>query len=555
MNYIKEYYKKICNNDIKTSEKIRKTYKYLNNKLENDGADGYFFSEKKAMRIIKFAENFCTNSKGKYGGKLVKLELWEKAMLSAVFGFVDIEGNRQFTEVLFIVGKKNGKSLLASIVGNYMLTMDGEAGPEVYSVATKRDQAKIIWQEAKRMIMASPELKKRAKALTGEISTEELNNGTFKPLASDSNTLDGLNVSCGLMDEIHQWTNGKALYDIIADGVIAREQPLIFITSTAGTVREDLYDMKYAEAEMLINSYEDDNGYKDLHSIAFIYELDKRAEWTDEDCWIKANPGLGTIKNKQTLADKVEKAKSNPMLIKNLVCKEFNIRETSNESWLTFDDLNNTATFDTEIIKPKYAIGGVDLSATTDLTCATIIFMQPDDATIYVEQMYWIPRLLLEQRVKEDKVPYDLWEQRGLLRVCEGNKIDYKDVVLWFDEIQNERDIYLYRIGYDSWSASYFVDDINATFGNITEPVIQGKKTLSSPMQNLGADLKANKINYNNNPILKWCLANTAIDIDKNNNIQPCKTHAQTKRIDGLASLLDAYVVLERHIEDYKAMI
>ena len=555
MNYIKEYYKKICNNDIKTSEKIRKTYKYLNNKLENDGADGYFFSEKKAMRIIKFAENFCTNSKGKYGGKLVKLELWEKAMLSAVFGFVDIEGNRQFTEVLFIVGKKNGKSLLASIVGNYMLTMDGEAGPEVYSVATKRDQAKIIWQEAKRMIMASPELKKRAKALTGEISTEELNNGTFKPLASDSNTLDGLNVSCGLMDEIHQWTNGKALYDIIADGVIAREQPLIFITSTAGTVREDLYDMKYAEAEMLINGYEDDNGYKDLHSIAFIYELDKRAEWTDEDCWIKANPGLGTIKNKQTLADKVEKAKSNPMLIKNLVCKEFNIRETSNESWLTFDDLNNTATFDTEIIKPKYAIGGVDLSATTDLTCATIIFMQPDDATIYVEQMYWIPRLLLEQRVKEDKIPYDLWEQRGLLRVCEGNKIDYKDVVLWFDEIQNERDIYLYRIGYDSWSASYFVDDINATFGNITEPVIQGKKTLSSPMQNLGADLKANKINYNNNPILKWCLANTAIDIDKNNNIQPCKTHAQTKRIDGLASLLDAYVVLERHIEDYKAMI
>lgn len=555
MNYIKEYYKKICNNDIKTSEKIRKTYKYLNNKLENDGADGYFFSEKKAMRIIKFAENFCTNSKGKYGGKLVKLELWEKAMLSAVFGFVDIEGNRQFTEVLFIVGKKNGKSLLASIVGNYMLMMDGEAGAEVYSVATKRDQAKIIWQEAKRMIMASPELKKRAKALTGEISTEELNNGTFKPLASDSNTLDGLNVSCGLMDEIHQWTNGKALYDIIADGVIAREQPLIFITSTAGTVREDLYDMKYAEAEMLVNGYEDDNGYKDLHSIAFIYELDKRAEWTDEDCWIKANPGLGTIKNKQTLADKVEKAKSNPMLIKNLVCKEFNIRETSNESWLTFDDLNNTATFDTEIIKPKYAIGGVDLSATTDLTCATIIFMQPDDATIYVEQMYWIPRLLLEQRVKEDKVPYDLWEQRGLLRVCEGNKIDYKDVVSWFAEIQNERDIYLYRIGYDSWSASYFVDDINATFGSITEPVIQGKKTLSSPMQNLGADLKANKINYNNNPILKWCLANTAIDIDKNNNIQPCKTHAQTKRIDGLASLLDAYVVLERHIEDYKAMI
>ena len=218
---------------------------------------------------LNFAENYCGHSKGKFGGKPVRLELWEKAHLAAVFGFIDDDGLRKYRESLLIVGKKNGKSLLASIVGLYMLMADGEPGPEVYAVATKKDQSKIIWLEAKRMIRKSPALSKRAKTLVAEIDTE-YNDGVFKPLASDSDTLDGLNVHCVLMDEIHQWKQGKALYDIMADGVAAREQPLDYITSTAGTIREDIYDQKYEEAEMVINGYGDPDGYKDEHFIAFI---------------------------------------------------------------------------------------------------------------------------------------------------------------------------------------------------------------------------------------------------------------------------------------------
>lgn len=552
-NPILEYWEKIQNKEIRVSDKVFRTYKKVVKDIESP--EEYFYSSNRANHILEFAENYCRHSKGKFGGKPVELELWEKAHLATVFGFVDIEGNRKYRESLLIVGKKNGKSLLASVVGLYMLTADGEMGPEVYAVATKKDQSKIIWLESKRMVKKSPSLTKRVRSLVAELDTD-FNDGVFKPLASDSDTLDGLNIHCVLMDEIHQWKQGKALYDIMADGVSAREQPLVYITSTAGTIREDIYDQKYEEAEMVINGYEDPDGYKDEHFIAFIYELDNRKEWTDETCWEKANPGLGTIKNRNTLKDKVEKAKKNPLLVKNLLCKEFNIRETSSEAWLTFEQANNTAVYDIRELKPRYGIGGVDLSSTTDLTAAKVLFKVPDDEHIYVMSMYWMPEDLVEKRIQEDKIPYDVWIEKGYVRTCPGNKISYRDVKAWFVEVQEEYDIYLNLIGYDSWSAVYFVEDMQDYFGKASMvPVIQGKKTLSQPMKALGADLENNVIIYNNNPVDKWCLCNTAVDVDKNDNIQPIKTSKPRRRIDGTAALLDAYVVLQNNMNDYMSLI
>lgn len=552
-NPILEYWKEIEKGNINVGDKIRRTYKKVVKDIKYPGE--YFYSPKRGNHILEFAENFCRHSKGKCGGKRVKLELWEKAHLATVFGFIDIEGNRKYRESILIVGKKNGKSLLASIVGLYMLTADGEMGPEVYAVATKKDQSKIIWLESKRMVRKSPALSKRVRSLVAELDTD-FNDGVFKPLASDSDTLDGLNIHCVLMDEIHQWRQGKALYDIMADGVSAREQPLVYITSTAGTIREDIYDQKYDEAEMVINGYDDPEGYKDEHLIAFIYEIDNRKEWTDESCWEKANPGLGTIKNKQTLKDKVEKAKKNPLLVKNLLCKEFNIRETSSEAWLTFEQANNTETFSVEDLKPRYGVGGVDLSSTTDLTAAKVLFKIPESEKIYTLSMYWIPEDLVEKRITEDKIPYDIWIEKGYVRTCKGNKISYKDVKAWFVEIQEKYDIYINMIGYDSWSAAYFVEDMQEYFGKAAMiPIIQGKKTLSQPMKNLGADLENNLIVYNNNPVDKWCLCNTAVDIDRNDNIQPIKTSKPRRRIDGTAALLDAYVVLQNNYNEYMSLI
>lgn len=886
-NPILEYWEQIQTGETLVPKKVYQQYEEIVRWIKDNGYKEWFYSNERANHIIEFAENFCCHSKGKLAGKKVVLELWEKAYLASVYGFIDIEGNRKHQRVVLIVGKKNGKSLLGSIMGLYGLAADGEGGPEVYAVAplaldtpilttrgwttmgrlrvddkvfgedgrpatvtylspvvirktyrvkfddgseitatdnhlwtvekrytpqkgasqtykvvtvtteelaqsvnygnrprfripvaaplqletrhlpidpyvlgvwlgdgrsnrgaivvdksdfeiveeikargyefsphysnkanlvygtiiglrtalrklnlldnkhipdtykmagaeqrmdllrglmdtdgtitktgecrfvsaneqlakdvleialglgykahmrltptngngpawivsfkayddcwvfhlsrkakrqiqrrqtstkaryrwivaveevepvparciavdspshlflagrnliathnTKRDQAKIVWQEAKRMVQKSPALRKRIKTLSYDI-VAEFNDGIFKALASDADSLDGLNVHVVIMDEWHQWKNGRALYDIMADGITAREQPLIIMTSTAGTIREDIFDEIYEEAEIQFNNMKLGNEVDD-RTLFFIYELDKKDEWRDANNWVKANPGLGTIKKLRALQDKAKRVADNPKLEKNFVCKEFNIRETSSESWLIFEQLNNTATFDIEKLKPRYCIAGIDLGATTDLTCATIIFRVPDDPVLYVKQMYWLPGDLLDKRVKEDKIPYDKWLDQGLLRVSEGNKVNYKDVTKWLLEVQNDMDIYIFKIGYDNWSSTYFVDELEQNFGKITEPVIQGAKTFSSPMKRFAADLEAKKINYNNNPILKWNLSNAAISIDRNDNIALIKTSNQRRRIDGVASLLDAYIVYERNFDDYMNLI
>lgn len=553
-NPILEYWYKIKTGKEVVSDKVRRVYKKLVTDLSSTRTE-WEYSSNRANHAIEFIENFCKHSKGKWGGKPIELELWQKAFIAASFGFVHkIDGTRKYREVLLVVARKNGKSTVGSGIGLYLQIADGEPGSEVYAVATKKDQAKLVWLESKRMVKKSPALLKRIKPLVSEM-VSEWNDSTFKPLGSDSETLDGLNVHGAMMDEIHAWKD-KNLYDVIVDGTSSREQPMIFMITTAGTIRESVYDMKYEEAEMLLNGFDDPDGYKDDRFLPIIYELDKREEWTDPTKWAKANPGLGTIKRKDQLETKVNKAKANSLLVKNLLTKDFNVRETSTEAWLTFEELNNQDIYDITKLKPSYGIGGCDLSSTTDLTAAKVIFMVPDDPHIYVKQMYWLPEDLLEQRSKEDKIPYDLWYEQGLLRTTPGNSVHYKYVTEWFLEIRDEYGIYLPWIGYDRWSAKYWVEEMEGCFGKeAMVPVAQGKQTLSSPMKLLKADLESKLVIYNNNPIDKWCLSNTAIEVDKNLNIQPNKTKNQRRRIDGTAALLNAYVILQEKRNDYLNMI
>lgn len=553
-NPVIEYWNKIESKEVIVGNKIRRVYKKLVDDI-HDFNSVYEYSPERANHAIEFVENFTKHSKGEMGGKPFIMELWQKAMTAALFGFIHkTEETRKYREFILIVARKNGKSAWASAIGLYMLVADGEPGPEIVSAATKKDQAKIVWLESKRMVKKSPVLRKRIRTLVAELLSD-FNDGSFKPLSSDSNTLDGLNIHASLIDELHA-IEDKNLYDVIVDGMSARKQPISLITTTAGTVREGIFDIKYDEVERIINGYDDPKGYKDEHVLPIVYELDTRKEWTNPKMWEKANPGLGTIKKRDELERKVNKAKANPLLVKNLLTKDFNIRETSSEAWLTFEQLDNQATFDIETMKPRYGIGGVDLSQTTDLTAACVLFQLPNDETVYYKHMYWLPEDLLEKRTAEDNVPYDIWKEQGLLRTTPGNKVHYKFVVDWFVEMQNDYDIYLPWIGYDSWSAQYFVEDMQNYFGKDSMiPVIQGKKTLSGPMKSLGADLEADRINYNNNQITKWCLSNTSVEIDKNDNIQPSKGKSQRKRIDGTAAMLNAYVIFQDKNQDYTNLI
>ena len=569
MNYIEQYYEKIKPGEIVTSRKVKIVYEKLVNdinnpkvvKVYNENTDEYeehkyIYDEDKALYAIEFIETFCKHSKGKkWAGQPFELELWQKAFVSAIFGFVDEEtGFRKYRKVILYVARKNGKSTLAAAIGLYMFLADGEPGAECYSIATKKDQAKILWLEAKRMVKKNPILLKRVKPLVAELYYEE-EESIFKPLANDSDTLDGLNASFVAADEVHAMKD-KNLIDVTYDSMDSRDQPLFLETSTMGTVRENVFDSEYEYASNIINGYIDPSSdFVDETLLAIIYELDSKDEWLDEKCWIKANPGLGTIKKVKGLRDKVARAKIKPDELKNLLCKDFNVRETSISTWLTFDELNNEAKFNLAKMKVKYGIGGTDLSSTTDLTAAKVIFMLPESEIIYVLQMYWLPEELLEQKVKEDKIPYDKWKEKGYLRTCPGNKVHPKYVTEWFLEIRDDYGIYLPWIGYDAWSAEYWVEEMKGYFGEEAMiKVFQGKKTLSAPMQNLGADLKSKLVNYNNNPIDKWCLSNTSTDTDRNGNIQPDKSKKRL-RIDGTAALLDAYVVLELKKNDYINMI
>jgi phage terminase large subunit-like protein len=550
-NPIKEYWRQIKEKEVVVSLKVYKVYKKLVQDLEVV-RDPWIYDEKRANHAINFIEKYCKHSKGKWGGKPVILELWQKALIAAAFGFIDKKtGCRKFTEVLLIVARKNGKSTLAAAVGLYLQIADGEPGAEVYAVATKKDQAKLIWLEAKRMVKKSPALNKRIKPLVSEmIGMGKYEDTLFKPLGSDSDTLDGLNVHGACMDEIHAWKD-KNLYDVIYDGMTARDQPMLFETTTAGTVRELVYDEKYDSASEVIDGID---GFEDERLLAVIYELDKREEWTDPECWQKANPGLSTIKNKQSLAEKVERAKRRPSLVSNLLTKDFNIRDGGAGDWLPYEVINNTETFDIEDVRDCYAIGGCDLSATTDLTCASLLIMKPGSNKKYILQQYFIPAELLDLRVNEDKIPYDKWVERGLVTTCEGFRVKYSDVTAWYLKMLNEYGIRPLWIYYDRALAGYWVEEMQG-YGFEMVKCAQGAMTFNQPLRDMEADLRGKLINYNNNPVLKWCLTNTAIKHDDNDMKRPVKGKSQRKRIDGMVSLLDAYVGLNEKMNDYMALV
>lgn len=564
MTYIEEYNNWIKANPNKVNKKIKiiynklvddivnpKTISFFNELTEEEETHTYIFDENKANRPIEFIERFCKHSKGKWAGKPVILELWQKAFIQALFGFVDNEtGLRKYQKSILFVARKNGKSTLAAGIGLYMLTSAGEGGAEVYSVATKKEQAKIVWEEARRMVKKSPALFKRIRTLINGLfydNTESF----FKALASDSNSLDGLNSFYVIADEIHAWKD-KNLIDVMYDSMSGREEPIFSEFSTMGTVRENVFDNEYEYGSDLIETFEKTGVMKDERILFIIYELDNPKELEKEECWYKPNPGLGTIKNVNILRDKVKTASNNPNELPNLLCKDFNIRQNDQDKWLTYEVIHNTATFSDDEIYDTYAIGGVDLSSTTDLTCATLIVIK--NGIRYVKQQYFIPTQKLEYKINDDKIPYDKWEKRGLVTLCDGAKIDYCDVTQWFLKMQDDLKINTLWVGYDPWNTQYWVEEMK-NYGFEMYEVRQGAKTMSNPMKQLEADLMDKIVNYNNNPILEWCLLNTSVKRDDNDNIRPVKGQKQRARIDGAVSLIIAYCVMYEKYNDYMAIV
>lgn len=526
----------------------------------DDEGRPYRFSERHAAKHIDFIERFCRLPSGKLGAPF-KLELFQRAILAVVFGFVDSGGLRQYREVLWVMGRKNGKTALASAIELDMLVNDGEGAPEVYNVATAHDQAAKGFNNAWRMVKTSPALARNVRKRVSDLYCG-LNMGSIRALSANTNHLDGLDISCAIIDELAAMKN-RDLYDLTVQGTSARRQPLIIEITTNGFVRDNVFDAQYKYAQKWLDGKAE--GEKAEHFIAFIFELDERDEWEDEAAWPKANPGLGTIKSLSALRQNVMKAKDSPDDLPSLLVKDFNLIENQSSAWLTWAEIHNAETFDPADPAFKYAIAGVDASDTTDLTAACVLMMRPGDERIFALHMGWIQRRAIDEAEAEGKrggrdgVPYDKWIARGLLRVCDDPIIDKRVVLDWFDELRREYGIYCIACGYDNWHIrdAPTVGAYEAYFGarNFNK-VIQGAQTLSMPMKEIRALYRANKIIDNANPIAEWCRSNVMIKTDVNGNIQPDKKNFDPRnRIDLWAAEIDAFVVLKDELDNYRALI
>ena len=547
VDYARRYLKEIQEGKVTVPAPVRQVYERLETE-KADKACKYRFDPKLGLHAVEFIERFCRHYEGELAGQLVKMDLWQKAFIQTLFGWVDKKTKlRRFREFLLLVARKNGKSMLSACIMVYMLVADGEPGAQCVSIATKYDQAAIVYKTARKIIEQDPELDALVRPIIGGMEFK-LTNSTMKALASKSKTLDGLNLHYCSCDELHAQED-RNLYDVTKQGMKARKQPIYGSITTAGFAREGIYDAMFEYALAVANGTTPDDRF-----LPMLYTLDNREEWTNPEAWQKANPGLGTIKSREQLADDVERAKNDPTYLPTLLVKDFNIQENAAAAWLPFSVLKNEETAADDYLNHTYAIGGCDLSATTDLTCATLLIRRPNDPRFYVLQQYFLPKARVEQVETQGRkeAPYRLWAERGHLTLCDTATVDYNAVTAWFVRMVQERDIRPLWICYDAALSGYWVPQMEET-GFEMQRIRQGPVTWTYPMKRMKGLFEDRLIVYQNNPMLRWCLSNTAAKSSNQkgiDSIQPEKITAN-RRIDGTVSLLNAMVGYYDHEEEY----
>lgn len=546
-----KYLEAVQKGRITTSKKVRKLADKMLPQIRN-GHKEWHFDYEAANRPVHFIENYCFIPSGKLK-KPFKLEPFQKAIIQLAFGFVDKNGNRRFQEVLCIIGRKNGKSSLLAALELYMLIADKEGAPQIYNVANSEDQAKLAYNAAIRILRQSKPIQRYAHKRAEDVYCAK-NLGYMKPLTSQTRNLDGLDVHFAVIDELSAILN-RDLYDLVKQGMSARDQPMLFTITTNGFVRGGIFDAQYDYARRWLEGEVEDDRF-----LAFVYELDDRDEWVNESAWVKANPGLGTIKKLEQLRGFVNKALQDMSFRPTVLTKDFNLPENQATAWLDFEEAVNEETFDPKAMGFRYGICGFDAADTIDLTCAQMMMMKPGDDKIYEMSMYWIPEDTIRNssdsgdRKERDNVPYEQWIARGLLRTVPGNKVDKRVLIDWLQELKDEYDIYTYAVGFDPWH----IDDTTRreledfVGKNRAIVVRQGPMTLSQPMKQIRADYNANRIVDNHNPINEWCRMNVTIRADVNGNIQPYKKDLNpSNRIDGFMAEIDAYTTLNNLMDEY----
>lgn len=551
-NYLWEYWDLIRTGQIVVGYWVKKQVKNL---IEDLNDPRFIYDTTEAHKRIKFEENLCLQSKAPYYMKPIKLLPWQKAWWEAIYSFKMADsGERRFTEGLLEVARKNGKSTMFAADGNYDLFM-GEGGTDICCASNDDRQAKLIWLEIGGMrSRLDPK-----KAITGQNFTEiknKLKNITVFRLSSKTQNKDGFNISKTYLDESHDIAeeNGQSeIAEACWRGMSSKDEPLFLNCTTQGFNRDCYLDHKINYAKRVISGEIDD-----IHFIAFLYEQDSEQEiWQDESSWEKSNPSIRYgVKKVKKLRRDVEAARHDKATRIHLLTKDFNIPQSNAQSWLMLEDYDYPIeVFDLEDFRGSFILGSVDLAATTDLASAKILLMRPGDKTKYVYSHYWIPESKLEDSSDiEAGAEYAKWAKQGYLTIHEGNEVDISQIADWFFKLYKEYKLRPFKIGYDQRYAKTFIDRCDE-YNFETEMLAQGR-ALSNAMKLTEAELKSQAINYMDNPIDKWCLANCCCKVDDVGNIQPVKTPGQnSKRIDGALTFIMLYEIYRRYKTDFMTLV
>ena len=536
-NYIYEYYQAIWNGSVTVGFWIRSLYEKIMAGIE-DGT--YIFDQKKANNAIRFVEKYCKHNKGKLGGKPLILELWQKAALSCIYGIVDQEGKRQFREVFMVIGRKMGKTLFAAAIIAYETYVDGEFGSEIYCVAPKLDQSDLVYSAFEFTKDNTPVFKQMTKKRKTDLYVQKTNT-TIKKIAFNEKKADGYNPMLTVADEMSSWpaVRGLKQYEVMISGTGAREEPLTLAISSSGYEDNGIYDELMGRSTRFLKG---DSREKRL--LPFLYMIDDTNKWDDINELRKSLPGMGVSVPVSFILDQIDIASESLSKKAEFMTKYCNIKQNSSQAWLDAVDVDNCYgdVIDPEDFRGSYCVAGLDLSRTTDLTSACVLIEKNEK--LYVLMKFFLPGAKIQDAIKRDNMPYDIFIQRGLLQPSGENFVDYHDVFNWFTEMVEKYEILPLQVGYDRYSAQYLVQDMKA-YGFHMDDVFQGTN-LTPVINETEGLIKDRKIRIGRNDLLKAHMLDSALKINNVTDRKKLVKIYQAAHIDGMAALLDAMCVRQK---------
>ena len=536
-NYILEYYQGIKDGSIIVGKYIRQWYTYIVKGLKKKS---FYFDQKKANKAIKFIETFCHHHEGELAPNLIELELWQKAFISVIFGIVDKAGVRQFREIVLVVGRKNGKSLISSAISEYMSFLDGEYGARIYFCAPKLDQARICYDALFQMLKQEEELAERAKKRRTDIYIESTNT-SIQPLAFNAKKSDGLNPHLVVCDEFGAWQGDQGLkqYEVLKSALGARKQPMILSISTANYV-EGVYDELMKRSTAILNGTS-----KETRLAPFIYQIDDVTKWNDLNELKKSMPNLNVSVSVDYMLEEIAIAESSLSKKAEFLTKYANIKQNSAIAWLDAQVIENCVSkpINLEDFKNCYAVMGIDLSRTTDLTSCVLVVEKK--GIINVVARFYLPTNKIDEAEQREGVPYNIYRQRGFLYPSGDNFIDYKDCFNWARELIEKYKIYVLMVGYDRYSAQYLINDMKE-YGFHVDDVYQGWN-LSPVIEETEGLIKDGCINIGDNDLLKMHFYNSALKVNAENERKQLIKVESRSHIDGMAAFLDAMTVRQKY--------